>query len=126
MEECFEAVKIVLPERILEKIGVQSGDIEVTETSSQDPNLQRTVEQDSVEVDKTSPLERIFERIRFTEVVKSVSPERISERMCEQREVIDVTEFLSQERSLLRGSDARCDQDLTPRPSVQLSSFSMI
>ena len=39
---------------IPEESGVQSGAIEVTETSSQDRNLQRTVEQGSVEEDKTS------------------------------------------------------------------------
>ena len=40
-----------------ERIGVR--------TSSQDRNLQRTVEQGCVEVDKTTPQERISKRIRF-------------------------------------------------------------
>ena len=60
----------VLPERITERISEQSEVIEVTETSSQDRKLQRTVEQDSVGVDKNCPQYRISERIRFIEVPK--------------------------------------------------------
>ena len=63
MEESFEEDKIVFPERIREQICVQNRVIEATETSSQDRNLQRTMEQDSVEVDKTTPQERISERM---------------------------------------------------------------
>ena len=37
--------------------------IDLTETSSQDQNLERAVEQDSVELDKTTPHERISERM---------------------------------------------------------------
>ena len=44
-EETFEVDKSVVPERISERICEQSGIINVTKTSSQDRNLQRTVEQ---------------------------------------------------------------------------------
>ena len=39
---------------------------------------------------------------KSVEVVKSIPQERISERMCEQSEFIDVTMISSQDRSLLR------------------------
>ena len=55
MEENFEVDNIVLPERIPDKICVRNGVIEATKTSSQDLNLLRAVEQDSVEVDTTTP-----------------------------------------------------------------------
>ena len=62
-------------------------------------------------------LERIFERVRATgvpkisyqesvEVVKNIPEERISQHMCEQREVF---EFSSQDRSLLRLVDQMLD-----------------
>ena len=102
-EDILEADKIVLPERTLEKIREQSGLVEAAETLSRDRNLQRTVEQDFVEVDKTTtPQERISGRMgkpigvnevprKRVEAVKSIPQERISVRLCEQSDVIKVT-----------------------------------
>ena len=59
------------------------------------------------------------------EADKNIPEERISERMCEQREVIDVTEFSSQDRSLLRTVDQMLDvtkisrQDLNWQRTVE-------
>ena len=65
----------VLPERSSERICGQSGVNEVTCISSQDRHLQRAVEQDSAEVDKTTSQEPISERIRVIEVPKIASQE---------------------------------------------------
>ena len=85
MEENFEVDKIVIPERIPEKIRVQNGVIEATKTSSKDMNLQGTVEQDPVEVDKTTP------------------QERISERMGKRITVVEVIEISGSRFSMIRG-----------------------
>ena len=145
MEESFEEDKIVLLERIPEEVGVHSGVIDVTDTSSQDRNLQRTVERDSVDVDKATPQERIFARVRVVEVpmiscqesvevVKNIPKERISERseaievpQFPQERIFernsarlnDVTEFSSQDRSLLRTVDQMLNvTKISPRPEL--------
>ena len=50
----------------------------------------------------------------IVEVVKSIPQERISERMCEQSEVIDVTTISSHKFAARGGADDRCDQNLRP------------
>ena len=105
MEENFEVDKIVIPERVPKEIRVQNGVIEATKTSSKDMNLQGTVEQDPVEVDKTTPQERISERmgkqirgVQVTEISSTMEQilddtrheplSRISERIRELRRVL--------------------------------------
>ena len=77
----------VLPEPITERISEQSEVIEVTAISSQDRELQRTVEQTLVD---------------FVEVGKIVILERISESICEHSRVIERTETSSQDQKLQR------------------------
>ena len=62
MEKISEVREAGLPERTLEKLCEQGGVIEAAETSSRSRNLQSTVEQDFVEVDKATPQERISRR----------------------------------------------------------------
>ena len=81
-EERAAVVEKIPQEPISEIICEQSEVIEVTETASQDRNLQRTVEQTLVDL---------------VEAVKIVLQKRNSERMCEQSEGIEVPKISYQE-----------------------------
>ena len=107
-------------EPISERICEQSEVIEVTETASQDRNLQPTVTQillDLVEDVKFVPQKRISERMceqlsvievpknssqESVEIDKIIPQEQSSERTREQIGVIEVPETSSQDWSLLR------------------------
>ena len=110
-----EIIEAVLPER------VQSGVIEVTETSSQDRNVQRTVEQDSVEVDKTTLA--FLNRARLSKFPRS----RASRSVSRWSKVSLRSEFLkgsvnSARLSMSPSSQVKmldvCDHDLAPRPEL--------
>ena len=110
MEQLEEVPKmvsqhVVLPEPVCERIFGQGGVIQATKISSQDQKLQRTVEQDPVEEDKTTPQERISERmgkqirgVQVTEISSTMEQilddtrheplSRISERIRELRRVL--------------------------------------
>ena len=81
-EERVAVVEIFPQKQISERMCEQSEVIEVTETASQDRNLQRTVEQTLLDL---------------VEAVKIVRQKRNSERMCEQIGVIEVPKISSQE-----------------------------
>ena len=115
------------PERILERICDQSGVIEVTKISSKDQTLQRTGDQILEGFAQDRLQQRLFEQNVVPEMIEQleevpkmmsqngikrrtagqivdlpgpVFPERISERICEQSGVIDVTKISSQDRKL--------------------------
>ena len=113
------------PERILERICDQSGVIEVTKISSKDQTLQRTGDQILEGFAQDRLQQRSFEQNIVPEMIEQlggvpktmsqngtaeqivdlpapVFPERISERICEQSGVIDVTKISSQDRKLQR------------------------
>ena len=120
-------------------MGEQSEVIEVTETSSQDRNLQRTVKHalvDFVEVDKTIPQEPISERMgeqigvvevskisgqESAEIVKIISQKQMSERTREQIGVIEAPETASKDRRLQRTAEhAFVDRVETVKIALQL------
>ena len=96
-EQIVALPALVLPQRISERISEQSEIIKVTETSNQDQNWQRAVEQTLMgSGDKF--ISQIMEE--DFEVDNIVLPERTSEKICEQSEVIKVTETASQDQNL--------------------------
>ena len=118
-EQIVDFPAAVLPERVSERVCGHSGVIEVTKISSQDRNLQRTVEQilvDSVEESMSQNLEEI------SEVDKIALPKRLSERICEHNVVLDLTKNSSLDRNLQRAVEQMLDGSVD-RVHVEVVEF---